>query len=133
MKKIVLGSLVATLASVSAMADYYKMSVSNCDEAHMRAVLDEAAADNRTVITVVECEMADETQTTQTTTQTQVYNVAPAYVDTYEARVYQPRDVEAVVRREYFVRETVQQYKPVIRYVPSGTYTRVRRTCNRGC
>jgi len=33
---------------------------------------------------------------------------------------------EAVVNREYFVRETVQQYKPVIHYEPAGTYTTMR-------
>lgn len=33
---------------------------------------------------------------------------------------------EAVVNREYFVRETVQQYKPVVHYVPAGTYTTMR-------
>lgn len=33
---------------------------------------------------------------------------------------------EAVVNREYFVRETVQQYKPVVSYVPAGTYTTTR-------
>ena len=131
MKKFVLMAFLATFASGAVMADYYKTAVSNCDEAHMRAVLDESAADNRTVITVVECETTDESQTTQTVTQTQTYNVAPVYV--YEAPVYQPRNVEAVVRREYFVRETVQQYQPVIRYVPTGTYTRVRKTCNHGC
>ena len=128
MKKIILVSLIAALASGSVMADYYKTSVANCDNAHMRAVLDDAAAENRTVITVVECDMYDETQTV---TQTRSYNTEPVY--TYETRVYQPAPVEAVVQREYFVRETVQQYKPVIRYVPAGTYTRVRKTCNRGC
>ena len=128
MKKFVLVSLIAALASGSVMADYYKTSVANCDNAHMRTVLDEAAAENRTVITVVECDMSNETQTV---TQTNSYDTTPVYA--YETRVYQPAPVEAVVQREYFVRETVQQYKPVIRYVPAGTYTRVRRTCNRGC
>lgn len=33
---------------------------------------------------------------------------------------------EAVVNREYFVRETVQQYKPVVSYVPAGSYTTMR-------
>ena len=33
---------------------------------------------------------------------------------------------EKVVNREYFVRETVQQYKPVVSYVPAGTYTTTR-------
>ena len=31
-----------------------------------------------------------------------------------------------VVNREYFVRETVQTYKPVIHYVPADTYTTMR-------
>lgn len=33
---------------------------------------------------------------------------------------------ERVVNREYFVRETVQTYKPVIHYEPAGTYTTMR-------
>ena len=33
---------------------------------------------------------------------------------------------EAVVNREFFVRETVQQYRPVIHYEPAGTYTTMR-------
>ena len=33
---------------------------------------------------------------------------------------------EAVVKREFFVRETIQQYKPVVSYVPAGTYTTMR-------
>ena len=33
---------------------------------------------------------------------------------------------ERVVNREYFVRETVQQYKPVVSYVPAGSYTTMR-------
>ena len=33
---------------------------------------------------------------------------------------------EQVVNREYFVRETVQKYKPVVVYVPSDTYTTMR-------
>ena len=33
---------------------------------------------------------------------------------------------ERIVNREYFVRETVQQYKPVVSYVPAGSYTTTR-------
>ena len=33
---------------------------------------------------------------------------------------------ERVTNREYFVRETVQQYRPVVSYVPAGSYTTVR-------
>lgn len=41
---------------------------------------------------------------------------------------------ERVVRRQYFVRETVQTYKPVIYYEPAGTYTTMRaveKPCNK--
>jgi hypothetical protein len=27
----------------------------------------------------------------------------------------------------------VQQYRPVVQYVPAGTYTRVKPTCTQGC
>ena len=138
MKKIILVTLLVAFASASCFADYYKTTVSNCDDAQMRAALDDAAAENRAVITVVECEYSDETETTQTVTQTHSYDRDDSYADSYRnyaqnVYVYQPQPIEAVVQREYFVRETVQQYKPVIKYVPSGTYTRVKRTCNRGC
>lgn len=40
---------------------------------------------------------------------------------------------EKVVNREYFVRETVQTYRPVIHYEPAGTYTTMRAVekCNK--
>ena len=41
---------------------------------------------------------------------------------------------ERVVNRQYFVRETVQTYKPVIYYEPAGTYTTMRaveKPCNK--
>lgn len=40
---------------------------------------------------------------------------------------------EKVVNREYFVRETVQQYKPVVSYVPAGSYTTVRAVATPKC
>lgn len=40
---------------------------------------------------------------------------------------------ERVVNREYFVRETVQQYKPVVSYVPAGSYTTVRAVATPKC
>ena len=40
---------------------------------------------------------------------------------------------ERVVNREYFVRETVQQYKPVVSYVPAGTYTTTRAVAAPKC
>ncbi|MBR2286291.1 MAG: hypothetical protein IJ866_02450 [Alphaproteobacteria bacterium] len=40
---------------------------------------------------------------------------------------------EKVVNREYFVRETVQQYRPVVSYVPAGSYTTVRAVATPKC
>ena len=40
---------------------------------------------------------------------------------------------EQVVNREYFVRETVQQYRPVVSYVPAGTYTTTRAVSGPKC
>ncbi len=40
---------------------------------------------------------------------------------------------ERIVNREYFVRETVQQYRPVVSYVPAGSYTTVRAVATPKC
>lgn len=126
MKKFVLLSLVAALFAVSANADVYRESVNDCDEMEMRAALDRASASNRAVITIIECDNG----VVRT-----VEKPAPRAAKTYNA----PNtccgcdNKEEVVKREYFVRETVQQYKPVVQYVPSGTYTRVKPACNNGC
>ncbi len=123
MKKFVLLSLVASLFSTVAVADIYRESVNTCDEHEMRAALDRAAAEKRAVITIVECDNG--------------------VVRTMEKPVYNVKSVkpcgcgcdkkEEVVKREYFVRETVQQYEPVVQYVPTTTYTRVKPACNHGC
>ena len=133
MKKFVLFSLVASLFSTVAVADMYRESVNNCDEAEMRAALDRATRDNRAVITIVECDNG----VVRTTTQPRPVPAQPAPV---MARPACPTcgcmncgTQEEVVKREYFVRETVQQYKPVVQYVPAGTYTRVKPTCTQGC
>lgn len=128
MKKFVLLSLCAVLFSNVAVADYYKIKVNNCDEASMRRALDKAAAENRAVVTVIECD-EDTTEVVSQTTQTVSY--APYVANTRNTCNRAP--IESVVKREYFVRETVQQYEPVVVYVPSNTYTRVRKTCNNGC
>lgn len=128
MKKFVLLSLCAALFSNVAVADYYKIKVNNCDEASMRRALDKAAAENRAVVTVIECD-EDTTEVVSQTTQTVSY--APYVANTHNTCNRAP--IESVVKREYFVRETVQQYEPVVVYVPSNTYTRVRKTCNNGC
>lgn len=125
MKKVMLFALFAGLMSNVASADVYVETVSSCDESEMRYALDRASYENRAVITIVECDNG------------------------VVRTVYKPKPVskpcgcnacgcempvkEAVVDREYFVRETVQQYKPVTTYVPAGTYTRVKPVCNHGC
>ena len=134
MKKFVLFSLIASLFSTVAVADMYRESVNNCDEAEMRAALDRATRDNRAVITIVECDNG----IVRTTTQPRPVVAQPAPVmarPVYNAPCgcVNCGTQEEVVKREYFVRETVQQYKPVVQYVPAGTYTRVKPTCTQGC
>lgn len=108
--------------STVAMADVYRESVDTCDEAEMRAALDRATSDNRAVITIVECDNG--------VVRTKTKSVAPVKANTCDLGC---PEKQAVVRREYFVRETVQTYKPVVKYVPSGTYTRVKPVCDMGC
>lgn len=124
MKKIVFMSMFIALASVSAFAsdNYYKTSINTCDEGEMRAALDKATSEKRAVITIVECENG------VVTTRVMKNEEKPGCCcNTCGA----PK--EEVVKREYFVRETVQKYKPVVKYVPDGTYTRVKPVCNHGC
>lgn len=126
MKKFILLSLVASLFSSVAMADMYRESVNSCDEGEMRAALDRATKNGRAVITIVECDNGIVRTTTKS---------APMQrVQTYSGGCDLGCGTqEEVVKREYFVRETVQQYKPVVQYVPAGTYTRVKPTCTTGC
>ena len=126
MKKFILLSLVASLFSSVAMADMYRESVNSCDEGEMRAALDRATRNGRAVITIVECDNGIVRTTTKS---------APMQrVQTYSGGCDLGCGTqEEVVKREYFVRETVQQYKPVVQYVPAGTYTRVKPTCTTGC
>jgi len=126
MKRFVLLSLFAALISNGAMADYYKTTVSNCDDESMRAALDRATTENRAVITIVECE-DENTVKTATQTRTQTWDNAYVAESSCETCGCCAAPVEAVVKRDYFVRETIQQYRPVVKYVPSNTYTRVRR------
>lgn len=126
MKKFILLSLVASLFSTVAMADMYRESVNSCDEGEMRAALDRATRNNRAVITIVECDNGIVRTTTKSAPAPRAY----AYNDGCDLGC---GTQEEVVKREYFVRETVQQYKPVVHYVPAGTYTRVKPTCTTGC
>jgi len=139
MKKFVLFSLVASLVSTVAVADMYRESVNTCDEAEMRAALDRATRENRAVITIVECDNGVVRTTTQAQPQPQPRVHAQANIQVSVAPAcpncgcMDCGTQEEVVKREYFVRETVQQYRPVVQYVPAGTYTRVKPTCTQGC
>ena len=129
MKKFVLFSLIASMFSTVAMADMYRESVNSCDEGEMRAALERATRDNRAVITIVECDNG----IVRTTTQPQPRRAAVSQDYGCGCATCGCGTQEEVVKREYFVRETVQQYKPVVQYVPAGTYTRVKPTCTSGC
>ena len=122
MKKIVMFSLIAGLFSNVALSDAYIEKVNNCDESEMRAALDRATADKRAVITVVECDNGI-VRTVKKSAPTPTYNTCGCGC----------AEKSAVVKREYFVRETVQTYKPVVQYVPADTYTRVKPVCDKGC
>ena len=126
MKKIVLLSLVAALFANGANADVYRETVGGCDEMEMRAALDRASAEKRAVITIVECDNG----IVRT-----IEKPAPRAVKTFAtpSTCCGCDKKEEVVKREYFVRETVQQYEPVVQYVPTTTYTRVKPACNHGC
>lgn len=128
MKKFVLFSLIASLFSTVAIADMYRETVDNCDEMEMRAALDRASAQNRAVITIVECDNG-----VINTTEKPMPRPMPVASAAKPACGCGCEQKEEVVKREYFVRETVQQYKPVVQYVPAGTYTRVKPACNHGC
>lgn len=127
MKKFVL-LLVAALFSNFAVADVYVENVNDCDEMEMRAALDRATREHRAVITIVECDNGI-VRTIKKTPDVP----RPAVKPVVNQCVSCGEPMEQVVNREYFVRETVQQYKPVVQYVPAGTYTRVKPACNSGC
>ena len=119
MKKIFALSIMGALLATAANADYVELHTTNCDMNAMRAELNRAVADKRAVITKVVCEE---------TIDEPVVFVEPVA----EESCGEP--FEVVVDREYFVRETVQQYKPVVHYEPAGTYTTTRAVCDKtGC
>ena len=126
MKKFVLLSLFASMFSTIAVADIYRETINTCDEQEMRAALDKAAATNRAVITIVECDNGVVRTTEKPIARPSVKPVCTSACCGCDKR-------EEVVKREYFVRETVQQYEPVVQYIPTTTYTRVKPACNHGC
>ena len=123
MKKFVLAALSIALFSTVASADIYREKINTCDEHEMRAALDRATNDKRAVITIVECDNGV----------VKTFSKPRKPVVKEDNSCCGCGEKESVVKREYFVRETVQKYKPVVTYVPDGTYTRVKPTCNHGC
>jgi len=125
MKKLGLVFLMVALcgSAASASDNYYKTTINTCDETEMRAALDKATSEKRAVITVVECDNGI------VRTRTMQNNVKPDC----GCGVVCGEPKEDVIKREYFVRETIQKYKPVVKYVPAGTYTRVKPVCDKGC
>lgn len=128
MKKAMLLSLFVAMFSGSAIAsDYYEVSTHDCRHASMRAALDRATADRRAVVTVVKCEKSS-LRGNEITARATAESSAPKITHCGCGHRY-GRPVEEVVSRQYFVRETVQKYRPVVKYVPDGTYTRTRPVC----
>lgn len=115
MKKIFTLSIMGILAVCAANAEYVELHTNNCDINSMRAELNRAVANHHAVITKIICDEA-----------------APVAEPVAEESCGEP--FERVVNREYFVRETVQQYKPVVHYEPAGTYTTTHAVCgDYGC
>ena len=130
MKKIFALSFLGFLAATAANADYFEFRTHNCDMNAMRAELNRAVADKRAVITKVVCE---ETTAEPVEVSEPVVIAEPEIVEPVVGTAC-GEPFERVVNREYFVRETVQQYKPVVHYEPAGTYTTMRAVCGEfGC
>lgn len=121
MKKKILCSVFGLFVPMCVMASdmlpaggYYETRSQNCDMAAMQETLDRATADRRAVITVVKC----------------TPRVAAPAAEFDNACMDCGAPIERVVARRVYVEETVQQYRPVVHYVPAGTYTRTRHVCN---
>ena len=118
MKKIFALSIFGILAATMANAEVVELHTNNCDLDSMRAELNRAVARHHAVITKIVC---DET----------VEETVAEPVEIKEASSC-GEPFEEVVNREYFVRETVQTYEPVISYEPAETYTTMRAVCENG-
>lgn len=115
MKKIFALSIVGIMAAMAANAEYVELHTTNCDMNAMRAELNRAVANHQAVITKIVCE--------------EPVMVAEPVVVEHAVEESCGEPFSRVVNREYFVRETVQQYKPVVHYEPAGTYTTMRAVC----
>lgn len=132
MKKIFLVSVISVFCAGVALASdmlpaggYYETESADCDMNAMRAELDRATAARRAVITVVRC-------APRAAALDAVWDAS--YGAEYEVFDDGCTDctapIERVIDRRVYVEETVQQYRPVLHYVPAGTYSRTRQICN---
>lgn len=112
MKKILTFSLVGIMAAVAANAEVVELHTDNCDVNAMRAELNRAVARHHAVITNIVCDKTIEI-------------AEPVTVKQDCGKPF-----ARVVNREYFVRETVQKYEPVVHYEPEGSYTIIRAVCD---
>lgn len=121
MKKMLFAAIVSVLVACGANAGgYYQINTDDCSRTAMRRALDNAVADNNSVITVVRCDRHAHDGSAHNISAATVHNTSHNTCDQSVARV---------VNRRYFVQETVQTYRPVTFYVPSGSYTRTREIC----
>ena len=111
MKKILASSIVGIMAIAAANAEVVELRTENCDTAAMRAELNRAVARHHAVITKIVCEKP-------------IVVAEPVKAEPCG------EPYARVVNREYFVRETVQKYEPVVRYEPDATYTTIRAVCD---
>lgn len=132
MKKIFLVSVISIFCAGVALASdmlpaggYYETESTDCDMNAMRAELDRATAARRAVITVVRCapRAADRDMARDAS-----YDAG--YVAFDDGCMDCAAPIERVIDRRVYVEETVQQYRPVLHYVPAGTYSRTRQICN---
>lgn len=123
MKKITILPIFAMLACVPAMADmhYYAETANNCNERDMMRQLDSATLRGRAVTTEIRCNAQ--------AAPVQRVNYRAASVAVANPVCNSAAPVARVVGREYFVRETVAVYKPVVKYVQVGSYTNTRPVC----
>lgn len=119
MKNKLLFSFLAIMLSYPVFASgYHAVYTKNCDTESMRATLDRATIDGRAVITSVQCDSG--------ATNSNIIK-SDAARNFYSDFDHIAPEIETVIDREYYVVETVQKYRPVVQYVPSGTYTQTRR------
>lgn len=120
MNKMLLSLFTLYCGSVYA-SGYYSVQTNNCNIDAMRVALDRATVDGRAVITSVQCDSG--------ATNSNIIK-SDASQNFYSDFDYIAPEIELVTDRKYYVVETVQKYRPVVQYIPSGTYTQTSIVCD---